>query len=70
MRWGTGEEAAVERMKSLTLEELQSMGVTAEMAAAWVALYRYVARRNPANGSARGRAVLMEYATKLLRGAQ
>ena len=54
-------------MSSLTVEELQSMGVTVEMANAWAVLYREETVINPANPSARGRANLMEYAARLLR---
>ena len=35
MRWGTGDQAARERMATLTREYLVAKGVTAEMARAW-----------------------------------
>jgi hypothetical protein len=70
MRWGTGEAAALRRVETVTREELQSMGMTEELALQWAAFYRAVTLANPANDSARGRAVLMEYAAELLRGAQ
>jgi hypothetical protein len=68
MRWGTGEAAARERIPRLSLNELNSMGMTLEMAIAWARFYRIEAERNPSNGSAIGRAALMEHAAHLLRG--
>jgi hypothetical protein len=68
IRWGTGEAAALARINALTLDELQSINVTREMALEWAAFYVNEARRKPANGSARGRARLMAYAADLLGG--
>jgi hypothetical protein len=68
MKWGTGEQAALDRMATLSREELESMGVDLTMAERWAGFYRNEMRRNPENGSARGRAVLMAHAAELLRG--
>ena len=68
MRWGTGETVALERMHTLTAQELQSMGMTREMAQVWADFYSRVLEQNPANDSARGRARLMQYAVELLGG--
>jgi hypothetical protein len=46
------------------------MLMTEEMATAWASFYRDVALKNPANESARGREVLMEFAARLLREAR
>jgi hypothetical protein len=67
MKWGTGQSAAVARIATLTRSELESIGVTLDMARLWVRLYERVAAANPANGSAKGRASLMNYAAELLR---
>jgi hypothetical protein len=55
-------------MRTLTPEELQSMGMTLEQALGWVEFYRNEVRHNPSNGSAKGRIALMEHAAKLLGG--
>jgi hypothetical protein len=68
MRWGSGEDAAIVRMAELTRDELFEIGVTLQMAMLWQNFYEDVVRRNPANGSARGRVVLMRRAVELLRG--
>ena len=57
-------------MGTLTLEELQSMGMTQEMAQRWADFYRNEARLNPKNGSARGRASLMQHVSDLLEGSR
>ncbi len=66
MRWGTGDEAARERMVILTREYLVSKGVTAEMARAWRDFYINEVERSPRNPSARGRVELMQRALDLL----
>ena len=67
MRWGTGDDAARERIRTLTREELAQVGLTQEMAAAWRDFYRQELDRNPRNPSAAGRAELMQRAVDLLR---
>jgi hypothetical protein len=66
MKWGTGESAALRRMQALSREELQSMEVTVGMAREWSDFYVWVTGWAPENGSARGRAVLMDFAARLL----
>jgi hypothetical protein len=68
MKWGTGESAALARMSTITGDELESIGVDHDMAVRWAAFYRNEIRRHPENGSARGRAVLMEFSADLLGG--
>lgn len=70
MKWGTGDRTAESRIQTLTVEELRSAGVTAEMADAWRLFYLAVVDENQENPSARGRAKLMEYARSLLQEDQ
>jgi hypothetical protein len=67
MKWGTGEAAALARVPKLSRGFLERAGVTRAMAEAWARFYRNEMRRVPDNASARGRAVLMEEAARLLR---
>ena len=66
MRWGSGDDAAIERIQTLTVDELKSAGVTIEIAEEWRLFYREVIVDNPANPSARGREKLMAHARSLL----
>lgn len=66
MRWGSRNEAARERIATLTKEELQAAGVTREIAEAWRDFYRHEMKRMPDNPSAAGRADLMQRAVELL----
>ncbi len=70
MRWGTGNDAARARIATLTRQELESAGVTREMAEAWREFYRTEALRVPTNPSALGRADLMQQAVELLSGGK
>ena len=65
--WGRGEAAALKRASELTREQLQLIEVTVEIAAAWAVRYASEYEYNPANGSAKGRAVMMIKAAELLR---
>lgn len=67
MAWGTGNEAAIARMATLTAEQLREAGITAEMAQNWLSFYQEVIRETPTNPSARGRARLMEYTLSLFK---
>jgi len=67
--WGRGSEDAVERMKTLTVQELTEIGLTSEAATYWAVAYEAISRLMPRNPSATGRAALMRYAAKLLKGA-
>ena len=53
---------------TLSFDELQSMHMTQEMAQRWADFYTNETLLNPKNGSARGRARLMQYAADLLGG--
>lgn len=68
MKWGSRDGAARERMATLTRKELEEGGVTRAMAEQWRDFYREVARVTPQNGSAAGRADLMQRAVELLSG--
>jgi hypothetical protein len=68
MQWGKGTASARARMATLTLDELQRAGITAEMADNWAAAYEAVVRLTPKNPSAAGRSELMRFAARLLRG--
>lgn len=67
IKWGTGDAAARARIGSLAADELRQAGVTRRMAESWRDYYLAVARDDPGNPSARGRAELMNAAAKLLR---
>lgn len=66
MKWGTGNQTARERMGNLTRQELESSGVTREIATAWRDFYRNEMMRVPNNPSAAGRADLMQRAVEIL----
>ena len=66
MQWGTGDDAARARIRTLTREEIEEAGLTQEMAEAWRNFYRQELARNPRNPSAAGRAELMQRAVELL----
>ena len=68
MRWGQGNEEARARIATLTREELESGGVTKDMAEKWRDFYRTAVLHNEANPSALGRAELMQRALELLGG--
>jgi hypothetical protein len=55
-------------MRTLTKDELESMGMTFDMVRRWAEFYRDELARNPSNASARGRAALMDFAMELLGG--
>jgi hypothetical protein len=66
MQWGTGDDAARARIRTLTREELEEAGLTQEVAEAWRNFYRQELARNPRNPSAAGRAELRQRAVELL----
>jgi Domain of unknown function (DUF4951) len=66
MQWGSSNAAAMARINALTIEELQSIEVTSELARQWATFYANEALRVPGNPSARGRALLMHQAAVLL----
>jgi RHS repeat-associated protein len=68
MEWGTGDDAAIARIATLSRAQLEDAGVTAEYAEAVRDFYLNEALRNPGNPSAQGRAELMQWAVDLLRG--
>ena len=68
MAWGMGDEEARARMATLTQPQLQTMGMTSELAEIWRDFYREVKAGNSDNPSAEGRAELMERARDLLAG--
>ena len=75
MKWGTGNEAARERIQSpeLTKSSLEGWGVTVEIAEAWRDFYKELAEKSPfgpetpkGNPSAQGRFELMRCAGMIL----
>jgi hypothetical protein len=68
IRWGRGSDDALNRMKSITVEELTAIGLTSEMAMQWALAYEAIVRVMPHNPSASGRAFLMRFASKMLKG--
>ena len=54
-------------MNVITREELELIDMTEEFALEWADIYEEELAFNPANGSARGRQLLMRRAAKLLR---
>lgn len=69
MKWGRGNDEALQRISTLTVEELHDIGLTAEQAMNWAMAYEAVRRLMPENPSAAGRAELMQHAARLLSGA-
>jgi hypothetical protein len=68
MNWGRGSDAARDRIKTLTLEELKDIGLTADQATHWAIAYEAVCQLMPENPSAVGRALLLRHAARLLGG--
>ena len=67
--WGTGDDIALNRRATLTVGQLELIGLTVEQALNWSLAYRVVKKLMPDNPSAFGRAELMEHAATLLSGA-
>ena len=67
MQWGTGDAAAIERTKTITLEWLVTHGVTLEMMERWFRFYEQVYDENPGNPSVQGRQDLMRHCVDLFR---
>lgn len=68
MKWGTGNDAARDRIATVTRDEMQNAGVTQQMAKEWRDFYRNEMVRNPSNPSAAGRTDLMQHVFQLLGG--
>jgi hypothetical protein len=64
--WGRGNDAARQRITTLTREELDNISLTKEQAKAWAIAYEAVQHLVPGNPSAAGRAELMRHAARLL----
>jgi hypothetical protein len=69
MKWGSGTRALT-RIGTLTVSELQSAGITLEMARQWRDFYVRASVEFPDNPSAPYRAALMAHAAKLLADSQ
>lgn len=65
LRFGSGDDAARERIKSVDAKELRESGFTTEMARTWLRFLQNEKRRNPNNPSVRGRIELMEHVLDL-----
>jgi len=66
MNWGRGSAEAEARMPTITIGELERIGLGAEQATNWAIAYEAVVRLMPDNPSAAGRARLMRHAARLL----
>ena len=66
MQWGTGYEAAISRMATITKPWLRTHGVTVVMAERWHRFHIDQFAIDPANGSAQGRIELMAHCLRLL----
>ena len=66
--WGSGTKEALQRIKTIDIEDLKRKGLTKEKAKEWRDLYRKVSEENPKNPSALGRAVLMNQIYQLMGG--
>jgi hypothetical protein len=66
--WGTGADGANARVRSVTLGELQSAGVTLAQVEAIRDFYAAVLARNPANKAAAARVGLANRILELLAG--
>jgi hypothetical protein len=70
IQWGTGAQAAIDREKNLTVndvEEMKSKGLTREMATAWRDYYVNDQLRNANNPTAKNRIPLMEKILQLMK---
>ena len=68
MKWGRGSDEAQQRIGSLTIGELNDIGLNADQATNWAIAYEAVGRLMPQNPSAAGRAALLRHAAQLLAG--
>jgi Domain of unknown function (DUF4951) len=68
MKWGRGSDAARQRIKTLSIEELHEISLSAEQATNWAIAYEAVCRLMPQNPSAVGRAEFLRHAARLLSG--
>jgi hypothetical protein len=66
MQWGTGYDAAVARIATVTRRWLLNHHVTLHMAQVWQEFYEQVYAVDPANESAHGRIALMRHCARLL----
>ena len=69
IKWGTHDADALRRADEITVEELQFMEMTVDLATDWANWYLDETELNPENPSARGRVVLMQKCAEMLRGA-
>ena len=68
MQWGTGYDAAIRRIDTITQDWLFANGVNLAMMEAWLRFYELTYERNPGNESAHGRAELVRHCIGLLGG--
>jgi hypothetical protein len=66
MKWGRGSDEARQRIASLTIAELQEIGLSAVQATNWAVAYEAVCHLMPQNPSAAGRTELLRHAARLL----
>jgi hypothetical protein len=73
MKWGRGERGAIDRMSTITADELKQAEVTCEILISWLEFYSDEAKSNPRNRAAAARAELMAHcftAPQLLIGKE
>ena len=70
MRWGSGDQAAIDRIETITVDHLIRHGVTLEIAKEWLTFYQCGFNRNPFNPSALGRAQLMWHVVNRLKWSE
>ena len=64
--WGTGHEEALRRTNEITRNELEQMGLTAELARLWRDFYGLQIKRNRGQPTSGVRAQLLEKCVELL----
>ena len=65
--WGRGNAQAHQRAEVITRQEIELIGITLQIAEAWLRYYEGALARNPGNPSVRGRIELMARIMELLR---
>lgn len=68
MKWGRGSDEALQRISTLSVEDLHEIGLTIEQVINWAIAYEAVCCLMPQNPSATGRAALLRHAARLLGG--
>lgn len=70
MKWGRGDAAARNAIRSLDPSKLRDAGLTSSLAQRWANFYRGIKANNPKNPSAQGRSELMDAAADALKAVE